>query len=251
MTQQTKETQERSYVDDPKMTQYKQNAAHHLALYNNIHADDDTNSTRPQENPFIPDDSYDATYANMDMNCNQAFASDAESLAPSLAPAARDTLRRHMHTVHEIEYETAVAPIDHVTDDSSTDSLQSSAPSVSGSANTYLTGGSTQNLVTPKGTLRKKSSVSFIDSGSHVDDYRGSQVSWGSMCAAWKKGVQSLGWDHTLIHRSAKLPPEWRSHCLVATYGTENICASANTHAVADDGHSNKRQASTGGSQQL
>ncbi len=156
-----------SYVDDPQGLVYKPNQAHHLALYHDVDLDDD--AAKPQDSPFLPDDSYPGAhgpYGRIDINDNQ-YSNSTASTSPH-----SDEVRHQMKGVNEIEYATAVTPIDHVTmDESSVDngSMSSSgAPSEPGSLSTYRAS-STQKLVTPrgtpKGTLKKQSGVSFIEDG--------------------------------------------------------------------------------------
>jgi len=189
--QQQKEniSQRNSYLDDPAM-QYKQNIAHHMALYNSLSTD---SSTTPQQSPFIPDESYDATCQfnsnnSVDANHNRAYrvsTGDVNRAYSSDGSDGINTVQRRMPDVHEIEYHTSVAPMEDFIHRgtgvrTSIQSISSSESMLPGSSSSgelvrpvqmgshdihgYRSGGSTQNLVTPKGTAqrRKLSAVSSI-----------------------------------------------------------------------------------------
>ena len=178
-----------NYLDDPEGLTFKPRARH-LAIYNNVDSKKDVpkRGTSQQDNPFIPDD--DATlqvtrydprhssehpeYYDIGDTGDKRYSS-LSSMPSSFAPEPN----RQMRAVNEIEYQTAIAPMDeqlsYGNDSSSANgSLPSSTNSVNGAFSTFRSGSSTQHLVTPKttpkGTINKRPAVSFID-GEDVNMY--------------------------------------------------------------------------------
>ena len=171
-----------NYLDDPQGLTFKPRARH-FAIHNNVDSKKDTprKGTSLQDNPFVPDE--DATlqvtryeprnrsdhldYYDINDTSDKRYSS-MSSMPSSFAPEPN----RQMRSVNEIEYETAIAPMDeqlsYGNDSSSANgSLPSSTNSVNGAFSTFRSGSSTQQLVTPrstpKGTINKRPAVSFID----------------------------------------------------------------------------------------
>lgn len=180
-----RELANRTYLDSPDGLSFKQNKAHHLAMYNDVPIEGE--ATAPQENPFLPDDNISA-YTNN--SGNHPYRYDSQDIndnnSKHYSSSSSNDMNKRMNAVNEIEYDTAVTPVG-IDGLPAPPSVQSSYQSIPGSLSTFKAGGSTQKLMTPRGTpkgsMSKKPQVSFVD--NHEVNVYHPQVSFINECRAW------------------------------------------------------------------
>ncbi len=148
-------------------------------MYNNVDAGSVSTpehlkkGTSKQDNPFVPDEREGYQITEYDPSQYETDTDKRYSSGSSMPSTIPTDPSRQMRHVNEIEYETAMAPLDDLSygnDSSSANgSLPSSTYSITGPYSTFKSSGSTQQLVhtphhTPKSTINKRPAVSFIDS---------------------------------------------------------------------------------------
>ncbi|ELT87727.1 hypothetical protein CAPTEDRAFT_220202 [Capitella teleta] len=169
-------------VSDPEGLAYKP-TARHINLYQDVQIDGD--STTTQENPFHSSDEHEnrsSLYYSYDLNpevgssrsnrpaytsssIRQGF-SDSDANDPTYATVVKKNNAQAMHEVNEIAlaYDTAISPMDTMSEHTSSvstinDGLPSNYPH--DQMGTYRGGlsGSTQRLVTPKGSVSRNGGI--------------------------------------------------------------------------------------------
>ena len=183
----------KSYMDpatSADATSYKQTGGggRHLEIYDAVHLDDDDDATQTAQNPFSDTDTYPPPPHRH--RTGQAGAGAVGGVAASGGggrPYSIDgvtqsssSVSRQMLEVNEIDYETAVAPMDDLYDSTTKDMYLTDSDSMNsaggmgagaGGPPGYKGGGSTQQLVAPRSTSHRgkppsaaAANLAFVDS---------------------------------------------------------------------------------------
>lgn len=171
-------------VADPAEGLAYKSTRHSMFLYSDVQIDGD--STTTQENPFHSSDergTHSSIYYSYDLHPELAsssstrpgypssgskhgYSEDSDGADPLYAKIVKPTSPQAMHEVNEIAlaYDTAISPMDGASE------RTSSVSTINGSVPTFPTdhmgtfrgglSGSTQRLVTPKGSVSRKGGVS-------------------------------------------------------------------------------------------